>query len=290
MKKRIGLIFSIVAAVFVCAFLTGCSITNYKYADADSYSVGASSFAASEINAIDISWVNGEVNIVYSDVEEISVSETVTKGEMTSDFEMRYLLNDGKLMIKYAKSGRWRIDNFEKTLTVSLPADKSLTELDVDLASADFVADKIVCDKASIDTASGDVDIKTACVSDFRVDSASGDVSVKIENAESVSADTASGDITFDLINVDRVSVDSASGDVNITADHPSSIDIDTASGDVKIKLPDETGFRLKFDTASGDFDTDFTVTASGKSYVCGDGSVEINVDTASGSLDVNKR
>lgn len=270
MKKLLGILLSVVTVACACFVLTGCT-SGYTYARADEYSVGETELASSDVNSIDIDWVSGEVKVVHSDVDKITITESAICGDITSDFTMRYLLENGTLRIKFAKSGKWRFGNLEKALTVSLPTATELDELDVDTASADFDADKLVCNNVGIDTASGDISIGGGRVNKLNLDVASGDIDVRLESADSVEADTASGDVNLVLQSA------------------PTSVNVDTASGDVSIAFPESVGFSLEYDTASGDFDTEFSVSKNKDVYTCGDGAVKINVDTASGDLEVRK-
>ncbi|MCM1367789.1 MAG: DUF4097 domain-containing protein [Roseburia sp.] len=271
MKKLSGILLSAVLAMGACAGLTGCSLNSYTYSRAGDYSVGASEFSAADISSIDIDWVSGEVNVVYADVENIAIAESATRGDITSDFTMRYLAENGELKIKYARSGKWRFGKLQKTLTVTLPTTVELEKLSVDTASADFDADMLVCKNANIDTASGDVAIGGGRIAELSIDTASGEADIRLDSADRVEADTASGDVDIVLCSA------------------PTSIDIDTASGDVLIKLPDDVGFTLEYGTASGRLDTEFSVTQSKDTYVCGDGAVRIIADTASGDLTLKK-
>lgn len=295
MKQQI---LSALGAMFVAACgvaLTGCTNNgNYTYAHADDYSVGAASFDTSTVRSLDIDWINGDVELVYvyADVERISIAENVTRGNITDDFTMRYLVENGTLKVKYAKSGRWNFGMLIKTLTVTLPYDIEFGEVEVDTASANVVADKLVCSKADIDTASGSIKLKNVSVTDFDADTASGNVDVEL-SAKNVDINTASGNVSVILSNAaNSIDVDTASGRVTVTmAAAPDKIDIDTASGSVNLYLPTDAGFKLDYSTASGDFDSDFAVTPNGKrKYTCGDGKTDICVDTASGDLNIYKK
>ena len=104
-----------------------------------------------------------------------------------------------------------------------------------------------------------------------------------------LSLDSTSGDITATAVTARNVGVDTTSGKVTLELlNCPMELDVETTSGDVKLTLPADSGFRLEFDHASGDFEnSDFPLSRRGGSYIAGDGSAEFSVDTTSGDLHI---
>ena len=104
------IVFLIAAAVIVMVnggwgFSTGAGIGSvYKYSDSSSYSIGDFSANADEISSIDIEWISGSVNISEYDGDGITVSED---GFDDEDTKLRYRIKNGKLSIRFVKSG-WR--------------------------------------------------------------------------------------------------------------------------------------------------------------------------------------
>ena len=85
-----------------------------------------------------------------------------------------------------------------------------------------------------------------------------------------MSADTTSGAVRFACGNADKLEEISA----------------DTVSGAVEIILPENDGFTLSYDTVSGSTRNDFAM----KNDQYGNGGIELNINTVSGSLDIINR
>lgn len=108
-------------SLFACIaiFCAGCGYTflgggetEYTYENAQSYTVGGGSVGA-DISAIETDWVSGEIKIDYADVQYCSLFEDIGEeiedvGEESSeDRQLRYLVDNGTLKIKYVKAGTW---------------------------------------------------------------------------------------------------------------------------------------------------------------------------------------
>ena len=80
------------------------------------------------------------------------------------------------------------------------------------------------------------------------------------------------------------------SGDLHITADDAlRSFEVNSVSGEISLTIPEHTGFKLEFDTVSGEFFCgDFSVKQSGDKYTCGNGAVKMSADTISGNFILN--
>lgn len=122
------------------------------------------------------------------------------------------------------------------------------------------------------------------------LNTASGAVTLTVSGEiGTVDSDSASGDLTLTAAGLHKLNADSASGKVRVTASAFDQLDVDTASGAVTLTLPSLPGFTMKYTTASGKLDSDVEMKQTGKTYVCGDGSGRISVNTASGDLILRK-
>ena len=177
------------------------------------------------------------------------------------------------------------------------------SDLDANTASGDLT---ISNHKGNIDanTASGDVKV-TSYTGNLDANTASGDVKVRKGSGE-FDVNTASGDIELTSINVSKASkMNAASGDVAIdfSSSPKADIEISTASGDATLDLngnsldaqvemvarANRNRMRAPFD-----FDEEKTFRRWGKEYVrkmkkMGNGTYYMNIETASGSLTINK-
>lgn len=160
--------------------------------------------------------------------------------------------------------------------------------LDADSVSGEVtVESKKTAVSTSINTTSGSVTLSGSC-GELSIDTVSG----RISSAEAVMAQTlkinsTSGDVSLNG-SIGSVDVNAVSGAVTLRSDIcPAEISIGTASGDVSVTLPKDSGFTLKYDTASGKLDCGFSVRMDGDHYISGNGAATFNVDTVSGSLSV---
>ena len=210
---------SLLLIVCLCILLGGCSrITNLitgqlsdldsvslKYDDAEKYTAGGATLEA-QITGLEVEWIAGEVQVVYHDGDGISFEEKVTgdlpKDEDEEAVQLHYLVEDGTLHIKYAKSGAHHMGNTSKDLVVSLPKSCRLNELEFDGVSANLSVDGIAVRKASCDTVSGQIDLDVdGNLEKLDVDSVSGNITVYLPEGTpfEVEMDSVSGSFDSDF-------------------------------------------------------------------------------------------
>lgn len=163
------------------------------------------------------------------------------------------------------------------------------------------------------DAGSGDVEIEDA-EGDVEINTGSGDITVARVRG-GVKADAGSGDIDLAEI-AGRAEVDVGSGDVCLK-EMGSDIEIDTGSGDivlesaigdgaewaleagsgdVRLLLPRDSQFSIRAETNSGEFETDFSLTMSGKIGKRVEGKVgekpqaTIRIETSSGDIKIKAK
>jgi len=149
---------------------------------------------------------------------------------------------------------------------------------DVDLVSGDLTMAKIAGD-AHIKAVSGDIDV-TGIKGSVDVKAVSGDIKLlDVADAQTVGAESVSGNITY-------VGGIKAGG----------RYEIKTHSGDVRFTIPAGSSFDLEANTFSGDIDSDFEITVSGKMSpreihgTVGKGGATIILKTFSGNVDLKKK
>lgn len=256
MKKRYFLL-PLFTIFFAAALFTGCDrFGNFNgsygsYSNFSRYTVGNGT--AANVSSIDVEWVNGQVNLEYTDGNEISFQEQTDYDlESNEDVKMRWYLDGTTLKIKYAKSGAKIVDNLRKTLRVTVPNGTALQELDVETVSANI------------------------------------DCTV---NARSADFETVSGKINFsNAVVTSNLKFETVSGDVKYSAQTlPSEIDAETVSGNMLFTLPLNSSFRVEFDSVSGNFNPDasFAGVQTGKFYTVGSGTTLIGAETVSGNLTI---
>lgn len=234
------------------------SVVSYDdYGNENLYSIGSAQIPADGITEISVDWISSDINIKYYDGDTISIEEPQQKSESHS---LRYRVDGNELKIKYCKSGLRDADwkGADKKLTLLLPADLQLINLDVDSVSSNLVVNGI--------------------------------------NANELNAETVSGNITADG-NFTKIDINSVSGNFDIsTAVSPVEVESESVSGNFTITMPsDISGFTLRTSTVSGSFKrNDFSPVTSvtdnkGKNgtFTYGNGSTEIDLNSVSGDFEV---
>lgn len=243
MKKllKILLIVLLLAVLIICA----CGRNGYTYQNSRCYTAGNAEVTG-KVSTIDISWIDGQVNIGLHDGDGVIVKETSGK-KLDEEMQLHWYLKGGTLYIKYAESGFRSAKSLDKKLTVLLPQDLTLDKLIVNAVSAKTTVTDLSTDKLEIDTVSGGAKLQ--------------------------------------LHRVDSVEINSVSGAVSIRADRaPDRITVDAVSGSVTLRLPGDEGFEAAVDSVSGDVDGE-GYTVKGKKYVAGDRACDVQVDTVSGDI-----
>ncbi len=226
----------------------------YSYDNESLYTAGSGEVSANGITELSVDWISHNVTIEYYDGNTISFSEPK---QSDPDYALRYRVDGNELKIKFCKSGFKASNPKNKELTVRLPQGLILNELEIDCVSADS-------------------NIKGISANSFDVDTVSGNI-----NAEG----------KFNDIDIDGVSADSKI----ITHAALREFDSDTVSGDCTVFVPaDIGGFTINCDTVSGEvYTNDFKITSIKQShgngtYVYGDSSSEIKVNSVSGDFQID--
>lgn len=226
-----------------------------------------------EITALDIDWISGEVEILVTSDSDILVREQ-PEHETSYSYAMVVTEQDGVLKVRYVEDELLTLPNLPaKKLVVHLPREmaESLTEVSFSSVSADFDVDPLTVREK------------------FAFSSVSGDLETDFITAEGVDAEvsTVSGKISLDG-SFRQVNGESTSGEINLTLRTcPEKVSLVTVSGKADVELPRDAGFTLSYDTVSGDLECDFAAKRNGEKFICGDGGCEISVSTTSGDLKI---
>ena len=156
--KRIALI-----SLLAC-LMAGCNINyngemNYTYEHPERYQIG-DAVISQPITDIDISWLAGEINIIYVDHPEVRIYE---KSDSTLDDSLRmhyYVDDEGGLNIQFCASGFYktkRLNNLRKNLTIEVPRGTVLDEIDMSLVSAVVDIDSVVYRELHVDGVDFDI-------------------------------------------------------------------------------------------------------------------------------------
>lgn len=261
----------------------------YSYEDSEKYSVAEETIKASDINELDINWTAGNVNIILNDKDEVEFYEESTK-TLQDDEKLRYYISNGELKIHYMKSGiKFKLNNntLRKTLTIKVP--KNLTDININVVSANIDIKDINVKTLDVDNVSGDITLANTIATVLSINNVSGTIEAN-GNINKFEVDTISGKASL-TGSVEEVEVDTTSGSIHINSNIcPNEIDINSISGTINITIPDNYGFIAKYNTVSGDFNCDFQASSSKNKAVYKNGNSEFEFNTTSGDININKK
>ncbi len=251
-----------------------------KYKNAEKYQIGNVGYNASGLIQIDVDWLCGSIEIVTAAESngqfassEILIEENGTAA-LSEAKKLRTLFENGVLKIRFCESGyKGNVSHGEKKLKITLIAVKTLSEININSASAPILLSELSVQKVKIKTASGSAKIENCTMQNLSVKTASG--TAHISNASGSTAD-----------------IETASGNVEIFGFALSNTRIQTASGNIDLELGNteqpQNGARVTFVTASGKLNAKSNYILENGAYLYGNGARSIGIETASGSLTVN--
>lgn len=245
-------------------------------APVDKLAPGEIEVPVGQISKLDIEWAAGDVTIRRGNTgSSIRVKEDRPDNAKPMVCEVK---EGKKLNIQFQKSAGFNINfgiNFgsgvsSKDLTVTVPMDFDLRDLEIDMAS-------------------GTVEVQGLTIDEIELDCADVECILEDCTVRSLDVDTASGDITF-TGSLDEAELDSASSDfVGVFTNTPRSIDMDGMSGALDITLPEDGGFSAKIDGMSCTFHSDFPTSTVNGAYTYGSGACRITVDGMSSDVTIRK-
>lgn len=305
--------FKIIAVVFTAVMalcMTGCVSISESYSNSDKYSAGNCEFNGVNVKSLDINWSIGKVKVTRNDKETVTVTESCGSDLKDSE-KVHTWLDEGVLRIHYCKSGEtYFLKRPQKDLEITVPAEMKLKDISMNGSSCDTFIENIEAESISVDLSSGDSELVGCIAKTIDVEASSGDIIIGQKGkAESVSAEASSGDVTIEAENAAEISADTSSGEIEVTvseaksvnaesssgeielhfAKMPSEVDAESSSGEITVYVPENAGFTADIDTSSGDFDSDLSLSKDGSTYVSGDGSSKLNLETSSGDIRIRK-
>lgn len=300
------------AALAVCVFavIKNCGgedlpITAYEYTwDTDKLTV----------YGLDVEWINGSVEICVGEGDLICVTER-TSCELDEDEQLELVRDDGLLKIKW--SGKLFslgiLENKRKDLTVRVPRAlaENMEKLKCVTTSGDISASGFTAEEVDISSTSGAVKLDDFNGEDCSLSTVSGGIELNgADFTEKLTASTTSGKMDFSDVtagNVDlnstsgamiysgvckEISCSTVSGAVNAELTSlPERAEMNSVSGGITVKIPKNSGFDAEYNSISGTFATDFTVSgASGARsgrVLCAGGDASFKFNTTSGDINI---
>ena len=206
-----------------------------------------------------------EININIGS-SKLNISGNVAKNLIldTSSGDIKISNFNGELLEVESSSGDHRYKNLEvKDLTLSS-------------SSGSFVIAKSKSIKTNIETSTGDIDLMKFTSKENRIDTNSG--TTTLDNySGNLNFSTSSGDLKSEFIT------------------EVGEIIIGTKSGSVDINLPKNASFKLRAETNSGHFESNYSLKLNGGyddkdiDAIVGEGSGKVKIYSSSGNISVNK-
>ena len=238
---------------------------------------------------------------------------------------MRWWLDGDTLRIQYTKPGIHLNQNLQKELTVTLPKDILLDDVNINATSGILTIPILEATRLSTTITAGEI-FATVKAQDISCQATSGEIYMKVlEDTEEISASATSGNITIEAEGCETLQASSTSGSIHITAEkarilsavstsggvyadlgvvkdmttRSTSGDIQikiaaleklkasSTSGSVKAALPEDPGFKANLDSTSGRITCSLSLIKQGSDYICGDGSGAVDISTTSGNITI---
>ena len=300
MKNYIFRLTALILALAAAALMPGCIVINNnggsddydyseKYENASKYKTADGTVTVDgSIKKLFISWVAGSVEFSDSTTGSAELSET-SDAELTDDTRMHYYFDGETLFIRYAASGRFRLDSSGKKLTVKLPAGAHFDEIKISTVSSNVDAYKLDAEKFVYKTVSGSLSCPGITCKIFSANTVSGSLSCGLpDKTDKIDIDSVSGTVGLTAEDATEIDINTTSGNANVgCANAPEKLEFDSISASLKLDLPYDVGFDARLKTVSGSLSTDFAVKVTDSHYVCGDGALKIEAKTTSGSVNI---
>ena len=321
LKKISVLCAAALIAAILLGIASGSEWIGLSFAHAEDYAAGDAEIAG-KIKNLDIEWTSGAVTVAYHSADTVLLREKADRPIKGGD-QLRWRLDGDTLRVRYRKPGIRLFGSASKDLTVTLPEGVALEDVRISAASATLRIPALQAQtlklnvtsgdifaaanahEAEIGVTSGDMELKfSGAAQTIKVGSTSGNCLLEAESAETVDLGSTSGTVRAAVKTAKTVEIGSTSGDVQVLIGEAEKAKISTTSGDVQLKIarfdeltvktssgkieaavPTAPGFTARIRTASGDVGYDLPLSKQGKDYVCGDGSGEVELKTASGDI-----
>ena len=297
-------------AIIICFTVTSCFIRRISfgsnriiegtYADASKYQAGSFSYRASDVNAISLDYVSGDVKIVQSDSKTLNVTETGTG--IKEDQAVRWYLDGRTLRIQFCKSG-YSGKMPAKNLTLEIPfgvdlditmssgdvsfdTDVNAGEVEIGLTSGNLSIKTLRCGDFSKGTTSGNTNIDALYANDVEFGSTSGNTKVGTLEASDVKAGATSGSLNISSVVCDDFDIGGTSGDITLGLEKCSSLKIGCTSADIVLSKLPAGGATIEYAKTSGNLKAD-GYKVRGNAMIFGDGACNMVIATTSGDLTI---
>lgn len=263
--------------------------------DLDNMSTGSASLDKEDVKSIEINWLSGEIEIRKGTSDKVEISESKSY-ENDSDNAMRWGIDDGELKIYESKKAYQFFQFFSfgsqsksKKLTLTLPEDYTLEEININSASADVTAEALKADFLDVEEASGNICIDGFSGTKADINNVSGKLELYQVISDEIEVETVSGECSVSG-KIDIIEAKTVSGSLDInTADGSKKIEANTVSGKVNIGTNcGESGFTANYSSVSGGFSCDLSGMNKDGKFIYGSGEADYNISTVSGDIEIS--
>ena len=227
------------------------------------------------INEINLNLNSQNIKIVNYDGQDLKVQ---IKSHNTISGELLEAENDNKLVL----NPRYDTPS-NASITVSIPYDfNERGTLKIITSSGDIDTSNLSMNTLNLSTASGEINISNLNLNYLSLNSSSGDIDFNTMTVlNETKLNSSSGSITGSGA-LGTVNGSTSSGDIELKFKNSlSNTSLSTTSGSVALYIPKNLGYKINYDTISGDLDS------SHKQLSSGDESSLINITTTSGDLSI---
>lgn len=251
------------------------NLDNFNFDFNNSY-VSRSYTINDNINEIDLNINSQDVKVTNYDGQDLQVQ--IKSNSVISD-ELPETENGNKLILntRYDTPGN-------ASISVNIPNKfKDKCTLKIITSSGDINISNLSINTLNLSTASGDINVSSSTLNYLNLSNSSGDINFNtITGLMETKLTSSSGDIIGSGA-LGIVNCNNSSGDVDLQfRSSLNNASINTNSGSVTLSLPRDLGYKINFETSSGDLNS-----ANGL-LSFGDESSLINVNTTSGDLNIN--
>ena len=263
------------------------SFSGYTYQHSDRYTAGGGSLDAGAVNAIDIDWVSGSIEVTAYQGNTVTFSETA-KRTLSEKDQLHYYLDNGTLRIRFCGPTRRGFVSRQnnKSLSLLVPEGLLLDALDVETVSASVDVSGVDAHEIDIENISGSTTLSSVHGNALDFETVSGSLQAELSEFARLDAESVSGRLRAEGT-FRAVSLSTVSGSVQVApGGFVERIDAESISGSITVILPpDIAGFTANVDSVSGSLSCDFPAKTFKNGSVYGDGSAMLDFESVSGSV-----
>lgn len=178
--KILSIIISLLAPYTLCGcgtYTSGAFWTDVDYDNENAYTVGGGE-TSERVTDIEVNWIK-DVTINCYDGDTVKIEESADK-EIEENLRLRRLVENGKLTIQFATNGRHDVRGLNKSLTVLIPENFALQNVDVNNVSGNIALNLNACRNLDIKNVSGDIMMSVRNFSSLSVNNVSGNINLSL--------------------------------------------------------------------------------------------------------------